>query len=116
MLKRVIYREDGGISIQEKTDKSDDICAKLKATHPLFKNCTWGDIDEADLPVRDSATRDKWRRKPGPFGGVFIDDTVIPSQEARAIDLAKLKTEKTKPVPDLKTLIDLVAKLQENNY
>ncbi len=132
-LVRVFYRTDGGITVRrvnkgmkkkliaEKIMQSNtdteffDICKQLNPkVRPILQGATYEDIEESDLPVYDSATRSKWRKKPG--GGVFIDATVITTVEKIQKIEDDIDVELAKPNPDVIAAMRLQRKLDKREY
>lgn len=138
MKVRVFHRVDGGVTVrrvnkmlkakfilEEKIIDEDvggdqdtqffDICNQLSThTRPKLVGATYEDIEESDLPIYDSNTRNKWRKKIG--GGVHIDHSVVTRVEKKQIVEDNLDNELAKPNPDMKKAMLLQRKLDKGAY
>ena len=131
---RVFYRTDGGITVRRvnkhhkqklmdegimdgNTDTEFfDICQFQLSPQirPILVGATYDDIEETDLPVYDSSTRNKWRKKVG--GGVKIDNSVVTTVEKRKAIEGELDAELAKPAPNPIVALRLQRKLDKGQY
>ena len=124
MLHRVIYNADDSVIImspnpntrlkgETEAEQLERFYLRHLESHSDLDGLNYEDMDTSALPS-DRTKRDKWRKKPG--GGILVDDSVITSNELRTADKVALQAERDKPVPNMKVALDLLLKLQENNY
>ena len=122
---RVWYRADGGISVThadfkfQRPKETDAVFLNRVFTKAgkaeLLEGATFDDVDDATLPARDSATRDKWRKHPS-CKGVHVDNTIVTPAELRKADEDSLDAELLKPNSDIKKVAVLQRKLQKGAY
>ncbi len=121
---RVFYRIDGGVTIRNINEKAKfagetdtDFFDRVQAGKPLrpkLVGATFEDIEKTDLPVYDSATRPKWRKKAG--GGVFIDNNVVTTAEKKQKIEDDLDAELAKTAPNPIAILRLQRKLDKREY
>lgn len=125
MKNRILYNIDGSVMVMtpnpntrlEKETEAEHLERNYQAyisTHPQYGGLEYEDMDTSKLPS-DRANRGKWRKSPA-GKGVIIDASVVTSAELRMADKAALQAERDKPAPNMKVALDLLLKLQENNY
>ena len=93
--------------IKDENEQVQEVIAKL----PQYANLEYEDINKSDLP---KGNRNKWRKNPA--GGIKVDHSVVTPVERRQADKMALNAENKKAQPDMKVALDLLLKLQENNY
>lgn len=124
MLHRVLYNTDDSVMImtlspkarregETETEQMERFYQKHLLTHPKCVGLDYEDMDTSALPS-DRKDRAKWRRKVG--GGFGVDASVVTPAELREVDKIALQAETDKAMPNLKTALELLLKLQENNY
>ncbi len=128
-IVRIFYRVDGGITVKRAnsrrllpeetyTEFFDREEQKRQdagiPTRPILIGATYEDIDESGLPVYDTITRNKWRKKL--TGGVEIDHSIVTRPEKRKILEADLDIELDKPNSDIRKAMKLQRKLDKKEY
>lgn len=124
MLHRILYNIDDSVMVmspnpevrledETEAEQLERFYQRHLIGHPQHSGLDYEDMDTIALPP-DRTERAKWRKDPA--GGVKIDHTVVTPAELREADKAALQAERDKPVPNMKTALDLMLKLQENNY
>jgi len=125
MLHRVIYRADGSVMImspnsevrlkdETESEQLERFYQRHLKGHPHHDGLDYEDMDTSELPS-NRADRGKWRKNPT-GKGVIIDSSIVTPAELRQADKAALQAEREKPAPNMKVALDLILKLQENNY
>ena len=123
---RIVYKPDGQVEeiypvmkAKLNTETLDEFCERVFIKHMAvngLEGLEFEDMDTSKLPaITEAAPRDKWRKNPG-GPGIIIDGSVVLPSEVRAADRALLRAEKNKPAPNIKTVVDLLLKLHENEY
>lgn len=124
MLHRVLYDTNDSVMIMSPNPKvrlKDETEAEHLERfyqrhligHPQHSGLSFEDMDTTALPS-DRVNRDKWRKRLG--GGVMVDHSVVTPAELREVDKIALQAERDKATPNMKVALDLMLKLQENNY
>lgn len=124
MLHRVIYNADDSVMImspnpevrlkdETETEQLERFYQRHLLGHSQHSGLDYEDMVTSALPP-DRANRAKWRKKIG--SGVIVDNSVVTSTELRQADKVALQAERDKPIPNMKIALDLLIKLQDNNY
>jgi hypothetical protein len=124
MLHRVIYNADDSVMIMSPNPKArlkgESVAEQLERFyqrhllgHSHHSGLDYEDLDTSELPS-DRVNRGKWRKRVD--GGIKIDNSIVTPAELRMADKVALQAERDKPAPNMKVALDLLLKLQENNY
>ena len=124
MLHRVLYNIDDSVMVmspnskvrlkgETEAEQLERFYQRHLIGHPQHSGLSYEDVDTTALPP-DRVDRAKWRRNPA--GGVKIDLSVVTPAERRQADKTALDVENKKAQPNMKVALDLLLKLQDNNY